>query len=114
MAKFQKNFIENTKLSLPDPDRLFLNSVDLRFIIQGGVMTITDIIGFFGVFLLLIAFFLNLTAVIRLNSSWYLFLNLAGSGLACLASAFLKFVPFIILEGIWALVSLVALIRLLK
>ena len=74
-------------------------------------MTLTDIIGFSGVFLLLTAFFLNLRGLLTLNSRMYLGLNLAGSGLACLASVFLHYVPFIILEGIWALVSLVALIR---
>jgi hypothetical protein len=74
-------------------------------------MTLTDIIGFSGVFLLLTAFFLNLRGLLTLNSKMYLGLNLAGSGLACLASVFLHYVPFIILEGIWALVSLVALIR---
>ena len=77
-------------------------------------MTATDIIGFTGVFLLLLAFFLNLIAVLRLNSPLYLILNLAGSGLACLASVFLHYLPFIILEGIWALVSLVALLRSLR
>ncbi|MCX6247873.1 MAG: hypothetical protein NTW10_09080 [Bacteroidetes bacterium] len=74
-------------------------------------MTLTDLIGFTGVFLLLVAFFLNLTGVLRLNSPLYLFLNLAGSGLACFASILLQYLPFIILEGIWAVVSLVALIR---
>ena len=77
-------------------------------------MTITDIIGFSGVFLLLLAFCLNLIGVLRLNSPWYLLLNLAGSGLACLASIFLHYLPFIILEAIWAIVSLVALVRSLK
>jgi hypothetical protein len=74
-------------------------------------MTIVDLIGFLGVFLLLLAFFLNLTLVLKLNSFWYLLLNLVGSGLACLASVFLHYLPFIILEGIWALVSLVALLK---
>jgi hypothetical protein len=75
-------------------------------------MTFTDIIGFSGVFLLLLAFFLNLTAILRLNSILYLLLNFFGSGLACLASVLLHFLPFIILEGIWALVSVIALARL--
>jgi hypothetical protein len=74
-------------------------------------MSLTDIVGFTGVFLLLIAFFLNLISILKLNSAWYLLLNFAGSGLACLASVFLHYLPFIILEGIWALVSLIALIR---
>jgi hypothetical protein len=77
-------------------------------------MTIVDLIGFSGVFLLLLAFFLNLTSVLKLNSFWYLLLNLVGSGLACLASVFLHYLPFIILEGIWALVSLVALLKKIK
>ena len=77
-------------------------------------MTLTDIIGFSGVFLLLTAFLLNLRGLLTLNSKIYLGLNLAGSGLACLASVFLHYIPFIILEGIWALVSLFALIKSIK
>ena len=77
-------------------------------------MTPTDIIGFSGVFLLLTAFFLNLRGLLTLTSKMYLGLNLAGSGLACLASVFLQYVPFIILEGIWALVSLIALLKSIK
>ncbi len=91
-----------------------MNYVHLSFKIPGGFMTATDIIGFSGVFLLLLAFSLNLAGILRLNNPWYLVLNLAGSGLACLASVFLNYIPFIILEGIWAIVSLVALVRLLK
>ena len=87
-----------------------MNSVLLRITKQGGIMTWTDIIGFSGVFLLLLGFFLNLTGLLRLNSRGYLVLNLAGSGLACLASVFLHYIPFIILEGIWATVSFAALI----
>ena len=74
-------------------------------------MTVTDIIGFSGVFLLLLAFFLNLRGLVTLKSRVYLGLNLVGSGLACLASVFLQYIPFIVLEGAWAVVSLVALIK---
>jgi hypothetical protein len=80
---------------------------------QGEFMTPTDIIGFSGVFLLLLAFFLNLTSLLGKDAFWYLFLNLAGSGLACLASVFLHYLPFIILEGVWALVSVYALLKLM-
>ena len=76
-------------------------------------MTATNIIGFSGVFLLLLAFFLNLISLMRKDAYGYLFLNLAGSGLACLASVFLHYMPFIILEGMWALVSVYALLRLM-
>ena len=76
-------------------------------------MTATDIIGFSGVFLLLLAFFLNLTSLVRKEAYWYLLFNLAGSGLACLASVFLHYMPFIILEGMWVLVSVFALLKLM-
>ena len=81
-------------------------------LINKNLMTATDIIGFTGVFLLLLAFFLNLISFLPIKNFWYLVLNLIGSGLACLASVFLHYLPFIILEGIWVLVSLVALVRL--
>jgi hypothetical protein len=76
-------------------------------------MTATDIIGFSGVFILLLAFFLNLTSLLNKDGFWYLILNLAGSGLACLASVFLDYLPFIILEGVWALVSGYALMKMI-
>lgn len=90
-----------------------LDFVHLRFTILGVFMTATDIIGFSGVFLLLLAFFLNLTSLVRKDAYWYLYLNLAGSSLACLASVFLHYLPFIILEGVWALVSVYALVKLM-
>jgi len=77
-------------------------------------MTGTDWTGFIGVTILLIAYLLNLKDVIKKDSSTYLFLNVAGAGIACLASVFLKYVPFIILEGCWTLVSAIGLINCLK
>jgi hypothetical protein len=77
-------------------------------------MTLTDILGFTGVFTLLLAYFFTLIGKLSMNSPWYLAMNLVGSGLAGLASVFLHYVPFIILEGIWAVVSLVALVRSVK
>jgi hypothetical protein len=74
-------------------------------------MSTTDIIGFSGVFLLLLAFFLNLVGILKITSTPYLVLNLAGSGMACLASVLLNYLPFIILEAAWAAVSMVALVR---
>jgi hypothetical protein len=75
------------------------------------IMTFTDLIGFSGVFLLLLAFFFNLIGKLRLSSPYYLILKFAGSSLACLASVMLQYIPFIILEGIWAAVSLFALLK---
>jgi nicotinamide riboside transporter PnuC len=68
-------------------------------------MNTTDWIGFIGVTILLVAFFLNLTHKIKQDSLVYLAMNFIGAGIACLASVLLKYVPFIILEGSWTLVS---------
>lgn len=75
---------------------------------------INDVIGFIGVFILLIAFLLNLLGKLSQNSIGYILLNIIGAGLACLASVLINYVPFIILEGTWTLVSLVALINYFK
>ncbi len=74
-------------------------------------MTPIDWIGFIGVAILLVAFFL--TAIKRLSTGHiaYIIMNLIGAGIACLASVLLDYWPFIILEGAWALVSLVVLVN---
>ncbi len=72
-------------------------------------MTDTDWIGFIGVTILLATFFLNLIGKIKKDSLVYLFLNFIGAGLACFASVLLHYLPFIILEAAWTLVSLVGL-----
>jgi hypothetical protein len=77
-------------------------------------MTATDWIGFVGVTVLLVAFFLNLTDKIKKESLIYLFLNFIGAGIACFASVLLDYLPFIILEGCWTLVSAYGLINYLR
>ena len=74
-------------------------------------MIITDWIGFAGVAVLLIAFFLNLANKLPQNSLLYILLNIIGAGVACLASILINYIPFIILEGCWTLVSIWALIN---
>lgn len=74
-------------------------------------MTQTDWIGFIGVTILLVAYFLHLRDFIKKDSLTYLFLNLVGAGLACFASILLKYLPFIILEGCWTLVSAIGLLH---
>jgi hypothetical protein len=74
-------------------------------------MTLTDWIGFLGVTILLVAFFLNLTHKISSKSFTYIFLNFMGAGIAGLASVLLNYLPFIILEAAWTLVSLISLIK---
>lgn len=77
-------------------------------------MTTRDWIGFIGVSILLIAYFLNLKDIIGKNSFTYLFLNLIGAGIACLASILLNYLPFIILEGCWTIVSAIGLLNYFK
>ena len=72
-------------------------------------MNSTDWIGFIGVTILLIAFFLNLNNTVKKEGLIYLFLNFIGAGIACFASVLLDYLPFIILEGSWTLVSAIGL-----
>ena len=74
-------------------------------------MTLIDLIGFSGVAILLIAFFLNLAGQISRDHLVYILMNFTGAGIACLASVLINYWPFMILEGTWALVSFVALVN---
>ena len=70
-----------------------------------------DYIGFAGVLILLIAFLLNLTGKISKDGLPYILMNVIGAGLACIASYLINYLPFVILEGTWTVVSLFALIK---
>jgi len=74
-------------------------------------LSINDWIGFIGVFILLLAFLLNLAGKMSKDSLPYIVLNIVGAGLACLASWLISYMPFVVLEATWTLVSLAALIR---
>ncbi len=74
-------------------------------------MTFPDIIGTIGVSLLLLAFFMNLFGIISQDKKAYILMNLLGAAIACYASVLIGFVPFIILEGTWGFVALIALVR---
>ena len=69
------------------------------------------LIGSIGVTILLVAFALNLLRIWSAESPAYLTLNLIGSVLAGISSYLIGFVPFVILEGAWALVAAAALTR---
>ncbi|MBA3673752.1 MAG: hypothetical protein H0W75_02145 [Chitinophagaceae bacterium] len=73
-----------------------------------------DIIGSIGVFILIMAFVLNLLNKISKDSISYILMNIIGAGLACYASYLIQYFPFIILEGVWTLISLIALLRYYK
>jgi hypothetical protein len=72
------------------------------------------VVGSIGVGLLLLAYLLNLIKRVSQSSRSYTMLNVVGAGLACYSSYLINFVPFIILEGVWFVVSAIALIKLLR
>lgn len=70
---------------------------------------IADVIGSLGVGLLLAAFALNLSGRLVEDGVVYPGLNAVGSGLAATASYLIDYLPFVVLEGVWFIVSAVAL-----
>jgi hypothetical protein len=77
-------------------------------------MTVADWIGSIGVSILLVAFLLNLLKKIAQDSVSYVSMNLIGALLAGLASWMINYTPFIILEAVWGLVSMVSLISIMR
>lgn len=77
-------------------------------------MKINDLIGSAGVAILLLAFLLNLLKKISSNSLPYIVMNITGAGLACLASWLINYIPFVVLEASWMMVSVFALINYLR
>lgn len=78
------------------------------------IMSSTDWLGFIGVTLILVAYFLNVRGLVSNKNIVFILLNLIGATIACLASVLLKYIPFIILEGVWALISLNSLLYYFK
>jgi len=77
-------------------------------------MNTVDWIGFVGVFQILLAYVLNVFGRLEKKDMAFILLNLIGASLACLASVLMSYIPFIILEGVWAIVSLIALFKYKK
>lgn len=74
-------------------------------------MKTSDIVASIGVVILLIAFFLNLNKKLAADSKVYILMNFIGAGICCYASYIVRFYPFVILEGIWAFVALLSLLK---
>jgi hypothetical protein len=77
-------------------------------------MNFSEIMGSLGVAILLLAYTLNILKIIGRESQTYLLLNFIGGGIACFASYLILYFPFVILEGVWAVVSLVSLLKILR
>ncbi|MFT5963652.1 MAG: O-antigen ligase [Flavobacterium sp.] len=74
-------------------------------------MSYNGIIGAVGVGIILFAYFLNIFSLIPKEGILYFTLNIIGACIACYASILINYIPFIILEGTWAAVSLFALVQ---
>jgi len=72
------------------------------------------IVGSTGVLLLLLAFLLNLFKILMQDTKTYAMLNVVRAGLSCYASILIDYMPFVILEGTWAVVAFIGLVRLFK
>lgn len=72
------------------------------------------LIGSTGVALLLVAFLLNLGHRLRVDGYPYILMNGIGAALAGYSSYLIGFLPFVVLEGTWAVVAAVALVRKLR
>ena len=77
-------------------------------------MTLNDLIGTLGVGLILLAYFLNMFSLIKKDGTLYFFINILGAGIAYLAAVLIHFMPFIILEAAWVIVSVVGLLKNVK
>ncbi|MCU0754802.1 MAG: hypothetical protein MUE46_06720 [Xanthomonadales bacterium] len=74
-------------------------------------MSTADLYATIGVSFLLLAFVLDVFDWTADDSDLFLVLNAVGASLAGFGAWLAAFWPFVVLEGIWALVSIVGLIR---
>jgi hypothetical protein len=74
-------------------------------------MSTNDWIGTVGVFLILAAYFSNLFQMIEKEGRLFFILNIAGAALACYASWLINYWPFVLLEAIWCIISIVGMIK---
>lgn len=74
----------------------------------------TDWIGTIGVGMILTAYFFSTFRLISGHGKLYFLMNILGAGLACYASYLIAYWPFVVLEGTWALVSLMGYIKTMQ
>ena len=77
-------------------------------------MEFHTIIGSLGVALLLLAYLLLQLKKLETENWSYAILNLLGATLAAWSSYLIDFMPFVILEGTWALIALRMIVKKLS
>ena len=74
-------------------------------------MTLSDALGTVGVSVLLLAFVLNQRRHLSEHSREFLAMNLIGACLCAYSAWLVRFMPFVALESVWALVAGWGLLR---
>ena len=77
-------------------------------------MTYNDWMGTIGVGLVLLAYFLNTMKSVPENGKLFFMLNTIGGALSCYAAVLINFIPFVVLEAIWTIVSVYGLLKTAK
>ena len=77
-------------------------------------MNNVDIIGAIGVGIILLAYFLNIFSLIKKEGVLFYLMNIIGASIACFTSYVIDYIPFVILEGTWAIVSVIGLVKTIK
>jgi hypothetical protein len=77
-------------------------------------MTYNDWMGTIGVGLVLLAYFFNTIKMIPENGKSFFVLNILGGALSCYAAVLINFIPFVVLEAIWTVVSIYGLGKTMK
>ncbi len=77
-------------------------------------MELSVLLGSVGVTLLLVAYFLSLFKIVPSDSILCSLLNIVGAFVACYASWMIRYIPFVVLEGVWGIVAVVGLVRTLQ
>jgi hypothetical protein len=84
------------------------------FLAQECTAMFTDLLGVTGIFMILLAYFLNVTGNMETKLLWFIVLHLVGVSLACAASILRYYLPFIMLKEVRALISFFSFARYLK
>jgi hypothetical protein len=77
-------------------------------------MSYNDLIGTVGVGLVVLAYFLNTMKWAPENGKLFFVLNVIGGALSCYAAVLIDFIPFVVLEAIWTVVSVYGLVKTYK
>lgn len=74
-------------------------------------MEFAVIIASFGVFILLLAFFLDSFQIVTFSKKAFFVMNIVGAAISCWASFLINFFPFVVLEAAWTIVAISGLIK---